>query len=242
MLGLLVRRLWLVLLLGALAGATAYLMTRGGEETYERTTVFVLRPSARVVDQAIPDAVRGIAADDAQLVATVARVIETDRFLDRAFDKALNRGRIEGYTLGATMVPGSNVIEVSVQGPDEVVLDRLAESYATDATNWVRTVYRAYALDLLEIRAPEDPVSADPFQVSAFAVLIGLLLGVGVVFAEAKARERTSVAPALDLAEPLLTEDEPVEPRVHRVGWTGSREFHGVPRPEDRPRTGPRRP
>src|SRR5918992_1574975 len=199
MLGLLVRRLWLVLLLGALAGATAYLMTRGGEETYERTTVFVLRPSARVVDQAIPDAVRGIAADDAQLVATVARVIETDRFLDRAFDKALNRGPIEGYTLGATMVPGSNVIEVSVQGPDEVVLDRLAESYATDATNWVRTVYRAYALDLLEIRAPEDPVSADPFQVSAFAVLIGLLLGVGVVFAEAKARERTSVAPALDL-------------------------------------------
>jgi capsular polysaccharide biosynthesis protein len=241
-LGLLVRRLWLVLLLGALAGATAYLMTRGGEETYERTTVFVLRPSARVVDQAIPDAVRGIASDDAQLVATVTRVIETDRFLDGAFDKALNRRPIEGYTLGGSMVPGSDVIEVSVQGPDPEVLDKLAEAFATDATNWVRTVYRAYALDLLEIRASDEPVSADPFQVSAFAVLIGLLLGVGVVFAEAKARERTSVAPAVDLAEPLLAEDEPVGPRVHRVGWTGTREFHGVPRPEDRPRTGPRQP
>jgi capsular polysaccharide biosynthesis protein len=242
MFSLLVRRLWLVLLLGALAGATAYLMTRGGEETYERTTVFVLRPSARVVDQAIPDAVRGIAADDAQLVATVARVIETDRFLGRAFDKALNRQPLEGYTLSASMVPGSNVIEVAVQGPDEKVLDRLAEVFASEATTWVRTVYRAYALDLLEIRAPEDPVSADPFQVSAFAVLVGLLLGVGVVFAEVKARERASVAPAVDLAEPLLAEDEPVGPRVHRVGWTGSREFHGVPRPEDRPRTGPRQP
>jgi capsular polysaccharide biosynthesis protein len=241
-LGLLVRRLWLVLLLGALAGATAYLMTRGGEETYERTTVFVLRPSARVVDQAIPDAVRGIASDDAQLVATVTRVIETDRFLDGAFDRALGRPPIEGYTLAASMVPGSDVIEVSVQGPDLEVLDQVAEAFAIGATNWVRTVYRAYALDLLEIRAPEDPVSADPFQVSAFAVLVGLLLGVGVVFAEAKARERTSVAPALDLAEPLLAEDETVGPRVHRVGWTGSREFHGVPRPEDRPRTGPRQP
>jgi capsular polysaccharide biosynthesis protein len=242
MLGLLVRRLWLVVLLGALAGATAYVMTRGGEKTYERETVFVLRPSARVADQAIPDAVRGIAADDAQLVATVARVIETDRFLNLAFDKALNRTPIEGYTLGASMVPGSNVIEVSVQGPDPIVLDKVAEAYAGGATDWVRTVYRAYALDLLEIRAPENAVSADPFQVSAFAVLIGLLLGVGVVFAEAKARERTSVAPAVDLAEPLLAEDEPVGPRVHRVGWTGSREFHGVPRPEDRPRTGPRQP
>jgi capsular polysaccharide biosynthesis protein len=242
MLGLLVRRLWLVVLLGALAGATAYLMTRGGEETYERTTVFVLRPSARVVDQAIPDAVRGIASDDAQLVATVTRVIETERFLERSFEKAFNREPLEGYELAASMVPGSDVIEVSVRGPDPVVLDKLAETFATDATNWVRTVYRAYALDLLEIRAPENPVSADPFQVGAFAVLIGLLLGVGVVFAEAKARERTSVAPAVDLAEPLLDEDEPVGPRVHRVGWTGTREFHGVPRPEDRPRTGPRQP
>lgn len=240
MLGLLVRRLWLIVLLGALAGVTAYLMTRGVEETYERETVFVLRPSAVVGDEQIPDAVRGIASDDAQLVATVTRVIETDQFLERAFDRGLNRSPTDDYTLGASVVPGSNLIEVSVQGPDPDVLDTVAEAFATEATNWVRTVYRAYALDLLEIRAPDDPVSADPYQVGGLAALVGVLLGVGVVFAELKARERMSIAPEVDLAEPLLVEGEPPEPRVHRVGWTGTRELHNTPRSEERPRTRPR--
>jgi capsular polysaccharide biosynthesis protein len=247
-LGLLLRRLWLVLLLGALAGATAYVMTRGAVETYERTTVFVLRPSSQVRDIQIPDAVRGIASDDAQLVQTVTRAIETDRFLARAFNDAFGREPIDGYTLGASMVPGSDLIEVAIQGPDPAVLDGVAASFSDEATRWVRSVYRAYALDLLEIRAPDAPVSADPAQMIGFAALLGLLLGVGVVFAEAKARERATVAHAVDLAEPLLTEEEPVGPRVHRVDWTGSRagssgrEFRGVPRPEDRPRTGPRQP
>lgn len=241
MLALLVQRLWLVVLLAVLAGVSAWALTRGGTETYEREVVFVLRPSAQVRDVQIPDAVRGIASQDSQLVHTVSRVIETDRFLEQAFDDAFDREPIEGYTLSSSLVPGSDLIEVALQGPDEAVLDGLAEAYTDEAPDWVRDVYRAYSLDLLEIRAPDGPVSMDPRQTIAFAALLGLLLGVGVVFAERKARERMAEPPPVELIEPV----EPEPARVRRVDRSGRAssavELSGRQRPEERPRQRPRR-
>jgi capsular polysaccharide biosynthesis protein len=208
---LLLRRIWLLVGLAAVAGLAAFFTTRGGEVVYERTTVFVLRPSALIQDAQIPDALRGIAQQDSQLIQTVARVIETDRFLRQSFrgvdtDAALVEGIDPRYEIQSGIRPGSDVIEVAVRGPDQDVLDELAANFADDAADWVSNVYRAYTLELLEISASDGPVSTDPTQLVVLAALLGLLIGAGVVAAEHKSRQQRAVAqPQLGLptAEPV---------------------------------------
>jgi capsular polysaccharide biosynthesis protein len=207
---LLLRRIWLLAALAFIAGITAFALTRGAEVTYERTNVFVLRPSAAISDAQIPDAIRGIAQQDSQLIHTVARVLETDRFARAAFRGVDTDGeRVAGvdpqYEITSAIVPGSDVIEVAVRGPDEAVLDDLAANFGDEASDWVASVYRAYSLDLLEIDAPEEPVSTDPTQLIVLAILLGLLIGVGVVVVERKAQAtaKTRVpAPSFDPAPP----------------------------------------
>jgi uncharacterized protein involved in exopolysaccharide biosynthesis len=208
--GLLLRRLWLVLALAALGGGTAAFATSDAPVVYERTAVFVLRPSSEINDEQVPDAIRGIAQQDSQLVRTVSRVIATDRFLDGAFDIAFARDPAPGYELSSVISPGSDVIEVSLRGPDESTLDAVVGEFAAEASKWVVSVYRAYTLDLLEVNTPSGPVGTDPFQLIALAALLAGLMGVGVVFLEHKARKAR--APEPPAAAPSA---EPASPVVH---------------------------
>ena len=106
------------------------------------------------------------------------------------------------------------MIEVALRGPDERILADVLEAFTDEASDWVSAIYRAYTLELLEIEATEGSVSASPAQSIVLATLLGFLLGLGVVFAESKARERRG------LNEPMY---ERAEAPVSYVTVKGSR-------------------
>ena len=181
--------------------------------TYEHTATFVLRPSADLPDQQIPDAVRGIAQQDAQLVRTISRVIETDRFVDQAFlvgaarESRMGLLRADGVDRAGQRRDRGGPARSRRGSPRR----RAGEAFTDEASDWVSAVYRAYTLELLEIEATEGSVSASPAQSIVLATLLGFLLGLGVVFAESKARERRG----LELAEPARA-PAPRMPRQER--------------------------
>jgi hypothetical protein len=202
----------MILLLALLAGSAAFVMTRNAVDTYEREAVFVLRPSDELDDAQIPDAVRGISQQDAQLVQTVSRVIETERFLRLAFVRGAARLPDDAYVLTSTITPGSDVI-----------------------SDWVSGVYRAYELELLEVTASDTPVSASPIQSIVLATLLGLLLGIGSVFAELKARERMGLVSAqLTSADQRAGGPPQGGPQRGSVRvYSGNADVTDVPRPTD---------
>lgn len=211
---LLARRAWLILGLAVLAGLTAFVITRGGEEAiYEERAVFVLRPSAAIEDAQIPDAIRGIAQQDSQLIHTVSRVIETEGFLQAAFE-GIDREIDPAYDLRAAIIPGSDVVEVSLRGPDRDVLRGLAGTFAAEATEWVDSNYRAYSFDLLELVPSDGPISASPNQTIMLAALLGLLIGIGVVTAEHKALGRRTGSGVVATAAPSAIEQDVPSPEV----------------------------
>jgi len=182
-------RVGLVLLAGVLAGAAAWLVVRDQPPEYERTLTFVLRPSANLTDAQIPDAVRGLSQQDAQLVNTIGGAIGTQRFLERALLQAgVERG--ERFSARSTVRPGSDIVEIHLLGPDPEPLVTVGDRYSALARFWVGDVYRAYTLDFLEVDASEGPVAPRVGQMIGLATMLGLLLGAGVVFAEWKARGR----------------------------------------------------
>jgi capsular polysaccharide biosynthesis protein len=189
MLRFLLLRLPVVALAAALAGAAAYVVLSGREPVYERTVTFVLRPSANLTDAQIPDAVRGLSQQDAQLVNTIGSALGSRRFLA----EALRRAQIPGgdaYSARSSVRPGSDIVEIRLRGPDPDALTRLGDEHTDVAAAWVGTVYRAYTLELLQAEGGETPVAPRTGQTTVLAALLGAFLAAGAVFAEWKARRR----------------------------------------------------
>ncbi len=167
------RRLGLLLLVlvpAVLAAAVAFAVVGSRETTYERTMVFVIRPSPELDPTQVPDAVRGVGEESSQVVFTVARVMQTEPF----------RGAFgppgSDLALEASVAPATNVIEATVSGPDEDGLRRAQEVYVSRISTWVELTYPAYRLDLLESTARAGSAQS-AVQVVALAALLGLLLG-----------------------------------------------------------------
>jgi len=205
MAALFLRRAWLIAAVIALAALTAWIAVQAQPKVYERTLVFVLRPGPAIKDAQIPDAIRGIAQEDAQLVRTVARVIRTDRFLALAFERA--GGTIsEDYTLTSSVSPGSDVIETRLRGPDADALARLGTAFARLASAWVARVYRAYELEFLEADVADGPVAPRTGETVLLAAMLAALISAAAVAGEARLRGR--IARPVPPAETPIAEEQ----------------------------------
>jgi hypothetical protein len=171
----------LVASLAVLAAAIASLMVRDEPRTHARQMAFVIRPSSELDPSQVPDAVRGISQVSSELVFTIARVIETEPFRRRP-GTALG----PGYTVDSSVPPATNVVHVRVQGPDAGVLRRFEAGYATLAGDWVRRAYPAYRLEFLEGKVAPDAAPRIAVERIGLAGLLGMLVGLLVLFAAGK--------------------------------------------------------
>jgi hypothetical protein len=188
----------LVASLAVLTAAIAWLVVRDEPRMHARQMAFVIRPSSDLDPSQVPDAVRGISQVSSELVFTIARVIETEPFR-RPPGAALGRG----YAIDSSVPPATNVVHVRVHGPDAKVLRRFQAGYATLAGDWVKRAYPAYRLEFLEGTVAPDPGRRIAVERIGLAGLLGLLVGLLVLFAAAKlARREPPVGDGLGDAPP----------------------------------------
>lgn len=188
MAGLILRRSWLIVLLAVAAAMAAWLTTRGQESVYERTLSFVVRPGPGTSSQ-VYDGYRSQAGENGRLVTTMAGVFGSERFLRLAVDEA---GVTDpaSYTVSSSVRPGSDIIDVGLRGPDPELLVTLASEYRQVADGWISESYGgAFELDFVDEEAPAGAVAPQTTRSVVLAFLLGGLLALGVVFAEARVRE-----------------------------------------------------
>jgi hypothetical protein len=179
----------LVALAAVVAAGAAWLVVREQPKVYERTLTFVLLPGPTLNDSQIPDAVRGLSQQDAQLVNTIGAAIGSDRFLSEALRRA-DATEPAAYSARSSRRPGSDIVELRLRGPDPGVLAAVAEQHLSLATRWVGSVYRAYRLEFLQEDASIGAVEPRLAETVGLALLLGLFVGGAAVFVEWKARQR----------------------------------------------------
>ena len=195
----------LVASLALLGAAMAGLVVRDEPRMSARQIAFVIKPSPDLDASQVPDAVRGISQVSSELVFTIARVIETEPFR-RPPGAELG----PGYAIDASVPPATNVVHVRVQGPDADALKRFEGGYATLAADWVKRAYPAYRLEFLEGKVVPDPAGRSGLERIGLAGLLGLLVGLLVVFADARlARREPPVVDWLVVSPPPEPETGP---------------------------------
>jgi diguanylate cyclase (GGDEF)-like protein len=120
--------------------------------------------------------------DKRTIITTYAEVMNSPRLYEDTV-KALKLTALDmlGYSYSAVVLPETNIIEFSVQGPNPKLVAVLTESMGQRAVNYLETLYQVYDMTLLDpATVPTEPISPQPLRDAGVALVVGLVLGIGL--------------------------------------------------------------
>jgi len=178
------RRSWWMaaLSLVAVVGSAAFFSIRQ-TPVYQATATMVVWPTKRVTETS--DIVRSLDTLDRRVViATYAKILPSRAVLDRVGDQMrLTPDQMGRYKVRAVVVPDTNILSISVEGPDPRLVTRLANVVAEQARSYVEETYDIFGLNPLDPASePLSPIRPEVSRNLTTAAILGLLLGLGWVF------------------------------------------------------------
>lgn len=174
------RRGWWIILLTSLTALSAslgasYLVS----PQYQAVARLILSP--RIIATSGPDLeLRGISTIDITVMTTYSEVMNSNHIYNNALTfLQLQPEDMADYTYDAIVLPSSNVLELSVTGPDPLMAAEFANSIGYQTINFTRGLNQVFNLDFLDTAVPPVvPISPKPQRDAFLAVVFGMIGGV----------------------------------------------------------------
>ena len=201
------KRYWWIVLAALLAGlGSTALFALGRTPTYLASATLVVGPNETLTtSREIVDSLNAL--DRRSVVATFARIPPSRTLQARSEQRlGLSPGQAAPYAVKTIIVPDTNVLEISVEGPDRRLVAALANELAVQTIGYAREFYQIYALKQLDRAAePGEAIGPKLLRKLVAGGLLGLLIGVAAAF----------------LLSRLRPSEEPDEPGSGRDGFVG---------------------
>lgn len=172
------RNWWIITLTVLIAVGASLLLNLTTTPTYRTTLQLLVIPNRSTFDGR--DLVYSLGTlEDRSIVATYVEIANSQRIYREAVN-AIDLGVEDrpNYRLSTVALPGANVLEVSVEGPDPVLVAELANTAAEETINYVEDTYDVFGMDLLDpAPIPRRPISPQPWRDTSLALAFGLILG-----------------------------------------------------------------
>ena len=182
------RRWWLVLLGFVAVFGITWLLTSRQSPVFEASTTFVIRPRVTEGSESTAgeDFVRAldIVSRRVEINTTFAEVA-TSRFIkDQSIERlGLSSAEQQGLKVAARVVGGTNVMEITVEGPDPQIARDFANAVGAETVAYVGKLYDVFELEPLdEANMPRRASRPNVALNLAMGGLLGLALGASLVF------------------------------------------------------------
>jgi len=87
------------------------------------------------------------------------------------------------YSVSAVVVPDTNILKLTVEGPDPDGVVMVANAVGQEALAYINKLYPVYNFNVLdEPEVPLKPIRPEPVSNAALALLVGAVLGTGLAF------------------------------------------------------------
>jgi diguanylate cyclase (GGDEF)-like protein len=152
---------------------------------YETTSRFVVSPNADAYSNAW-DIVNSLdTLDRRSIINTYKELLVSPSVYSQGLkDQNIDTTILEQkYGATVVVVPDTNILKLTVQGPDPETVVSIANAIGVEALNYITQLYPVYNFSILDSpEFPTAPVRPEPVRNAGLAVLIGLILGVGLAF------------------------------------------------------------
>jgi len=240
-----IRKGWWIILLTMLVALNATLIfDYFATPSYLASARFLVSPNPTVLVTE-SDQVNSLEAlDSRSIVVTYSEILNSRRI----YQEALLANNVplleaEDYVAITVVLPDANVLELTVTGPDPIIVTNLANTIGQMAIANISGLYRAYNISVLDPAVvPVTPVSPVPARDALLAVAMGLVLGVALaIFSEQiripmeSFRQRLRIDSLTGvytnqyfrkLLEDAITENPEEAPTIGIVELTGLQELH----------------
>jgi diguanylate cyclase (GGDEF)-like protein len=147
---------------------------------YRATSRFVISPSATFVAEG-NNVLNSLATlDKRSIITTYAEILNSPRIHRETFDLLqMDEAKLLDYQYNAVVLPDTNIIEFSVQGPDPQTVMLLVNAIGQHVVEYVQGLYMVYEMTLLDPSVvPVIPISPQPARDAGVALVVGLAMGV----------------------------------------------------------------
>jgi len=178
-LSILARRWWLILVVTLAVVLAAFFYSRTLSKLYEGHASYILRPhSALVVDDSTVRAIDTLSRR-IEIATTYAEVAGSDLIKNRATERlGLTHDDSTGLSVTGSVVPGTNVLELSIKGPNRDLVGQFAEAVNQEFIAYVNGLYDVFELGVLDQpRVAKTPVGPDTRVILGGSAVLGVALG-----------------------------------------------------------------
>lgn len=185
-----------ILGLAAIAGILAIVWASGQPEQFQATAVVAVGPAGSIEEAAeVIDVVGTL--DRGGIIATVAGVADSRSVRDAAIEQlGLVPSDFNGYQLTAIPVLESNLVDISVTGPEAQKTADLTNAVTEQLDERFTALYDIYRLDVVSSASvPDESGRPDAALVGLGAALVGALIGLFAVRAWYGQRSEDNSAP-----------------------------------------------
>ena len=177
------RSWWVVVLTFLVAIASALIYSFITAPTFLATARYIVSPNPAYFVGSPGNVISSLdTLDRPSVMTTYAEILSSSRISSEAF-ALLNMTAAEqvDYTTSALVLPDTNIIEFSSQGPDPATAALVANTIGEKAVQYITGIYQLYDITLLDKAVPPTvPISPQPLRDAGVASVVGLALGVAL--------------------------------------------------------------
>jgi diguanylate cyclase (GGDEF)-like protein len=202
---ILMRMWWVVVLMFFITVIATFIFTANQPRIYESTTTFVVRPLASpTVDRNELATMVDVLSRRVEINTTYAEVAQSDLVRKGAIERLnLQRQQPNGLNVLSRVVPGTNILEITVQGDNPELVRDFATAVSAETIAYVDRLYDAFGLAPLdEATISTRPISPNVRSNLILGGILGLILGVTWTFFIEYLRHSDKSSATLDIIDP----------------------------------------
>ena len=214
------RKWWIFLLVLLITvGATLFLTLRE-TPVYRSKATYITRLSGNITDAKTASTLLDSLNRYAEIHGTYSEIAMSTMIKREAGERLdLQRGDMRTLSVSSRTLPGSKVLEITVQGSDPQLIHDFAGAVGEETMEYVNALYPSYELALLDPPStPDAPISPKiPFNLTV-GILLGAFLGAVAVLISAWMRgDLKSLSAIQSNRRETNTELQPVKREIELI-------------------------
>jgi diguanylate cyclase (GGDEF)-like protein len=173
------QRSWWIIVITALAAIIASLLAAFySPSVYQASSRFIVSPNSGTItgESNVIDSLNTL--DKRSIINTYAEVLKSARVYNETVAlMQIPASDLKAYSYTAVVLPDTNIIDLTVRGPNSETVVQLANNMGQFAIQYVEGFFPIYNLRLLDSASAPLVVSPLPLRDALIALVLGLVLG-----------------------------------------------------------------